>query len=185
MKNLLAIFFTGILSVNAIAIAPATAQTQTQPEGKFYCGQSYDPSSKTDIPTTLMSSPNRETPLAVIRWKSEYFGKKFTPQQRCEIVSPKFQAAYTSGRLVYLVTGEHQKNQEQIVCAVESENERCEDDSNMVFTLKPYADGKTVLQALLENIEGFGGGADSTVIYQNSKLQRYVVKLSDAISSRK
>ena len=93
MKTQLAILGMGIMAVQAIFLAPATAQV----EGKFYCGQAYDPIGKTNIPATLMSSPRRDKAIVVILWKSEYFGKEFSPNQRCQKVSPKFQAAYVGG----------------------------------------------------------------------------------------
>ncbi|NJR32866.1 MAG: hypothetical protein HC778_08775 [Chamaesiphon sp. CSU_1_12] len=142
-------------------LAPATAQT----EGKFYCGQTYDSIGKTNVPATLMSSPRRAKPIVVIAWKSQYFGGNFTPQQRCAIVSPKFQAAYAAGNFEYLKVGK--EGNLPIVCAVKTENQRCT-RAEMLFTLKPFGNTQSQLNALMGNIEGGEAGPD---IYQSSSSQ--------------
>lgn len=158
MKTQLAILGMGIMAVQAIFLAPATAQI----EGKFYCGQAYDPIGKTNIPATLMSSPRRAKPIVVILWKSEYFGKDHTPKQRCAEVSPKFQAAYATGKLEYLKVGTNGK--QSIVCAVRTEDEPC-NKTGMLFTLKSFGNSSNELAALMGNIEGGEAGPD---IYQSS-----------------
>ena len=158
MKNQLAALAMGILATQAVFPAPTTAQT----EGKFYCGQAYDTIGRKNIPATLMSSPNREKPIVVILWKSEYFGKEFNPNQRCQKVSPKFQAAYVGGNFEYLKIGSERKL--PIVCAVKTENEPCT-SAGMLFTLKPFGNTQSQLNALMGNIEGGEAGPD---IYQSS-----------------
>jgi hypothetical protein len=180
MKKQLAILVTGLLAAHTIVLAPAQAQEQTQTEGKFYCGKSYDPLSKQNIPTTLLSSSNREKPLAVIIWKSEYF-PKYTPQKRCDLVSPKFQAAYTAGKLEYLVTGTHKATGSQIVCGVANQDESCDSDTNMLFTLKSYTDGTSVLRQLVGNIQSGEAGPN---IYQSSG-NREVFNLRAFLKARK
>jgi hypothetical protein len=179
MNKQLAILVTGILAAHAVMLAPAQAQEQTQTEG-FYCGKSYDPLSKQDIPTTLLSSPNREKPLAVIIWKSEYF-PEYAPQKRCDLVSPKFQAAYTAGKLEYLMTGTDKVTGAQIVCGVANQDESCDGDVNMLFTLKPYTDGTSVLKQLVGNIQSGEAGPN---IYQSSG-NREVVSLRALLKTRK
>ena len=180
MNKQLAILFTGILAAHAIALVPVIAQTPPQTEGKFYCGSSYDPLSKKNIPTTLKSHPKREEPLTIILWKSEYFGEKYSPQQRCNIVSPKFQAAYTAGNLEYMVADKDPKSGQPIVCATKTAAESC-NSSNMLFTLKPYTDDKTVRLQLMEIIET---SVAASGIYQSSS-GRTVVKLPASFKSGK
>jgi hypothetical protein len=161
MKNQLAILAMGVLAANAVFLAPAQAQT----EGKFYCSQAYDPLTKTNMPATVMSSPNRVKPLVVVLWKSEYFGKDFSPQRRCAIVSPKFQAALVSGSLEYLKVGKERNTRQDIVCAVKTANARCDRESEMLFALKPYGNNNYALKTLMANIEG---GQAGPIIYQGS-----------------
>jgi Circadian oscillating protein COP23 len=160
MNQQLAILAMSLLAANAVFVAPATAQT----EGKFYCGQAYDSIGKANIPATLMSSPRRAKPIVVILWKSEYFGKEYNPKQRCNKVSPKFQAAYTSGRLEYLKVGIDRK--QSIVCAVKTQSDPC-NNASMLFTLKSFGNSSNELSALMGNIEGGEAGPD---IYQSSSI---------------
>jgi Circadian oscillating protein COP23 len=159
MKNQLAILAMGLLAANAVFLAPAQAQT----DGKFYCGQVYDPIGKVNIPATLMSSPRRAKPLVVIAWASQYFGGNFTPQQRCAIVSPKFQAAYKADSLDFLKVGK--EGNLPIVCAVKTQNQRCT-RAGMLFTLKPFGNTQSQLNALMGNMEG--GAAFDKDIYQSA-----------------
>ena len=178
MNKQLAILLTGLLA-HGVVLAPAPAPAQTQTEIKFYCGKSYDPLSKKDIPTTLVSSPNREKPSVLVIWKSEYF-PKYAPQQRCDLVSPKFQAAYVAGRLEYLVTGTHKGTGSQIVCGVANQDESCDSNANMLFTLKPYSDGAAVLKQLVGSTEGEAGPN----LYQSSG-NREVFSLRALLKAKK
>jgi hypothetical protein len=175
MRNRFAIVATCVLTANAIVPPPAIAQADV----KFYCGQSYNPLSKTHIPTTLVAVPGREKPVGLIQWKSEYFSQ-YTPQKRCEMVSPKFQAAYTAGKLSYFATGKHRKTGQNIVCGLASAEETCEDDSNLLFTLKPYSSGKLVLSQLMGIREGKGGGP-----IPQSSGEREVVDVQAFLNSSK
>lgn len=159
MKHQLAVLVMSLLATQTIFSAPTTAQT----EGRFYCGQTYDTIGKKNIPATLMFNPNREKPIVVIRWKSEYFGKEFSPNQRCRKVSPKFQAAYVGGNFEYLKVGYERKL--PIVCAVKTENEPCT-NAGMLFTLKPFGNTQVQLDALMGNIEG--SAAAGINMYQSS-----------------
>jgi hypothetical protein len=150
MKNQLTILLAGgLLLSNVVAMAPARAEDGV----RFYCGQSYDPTSKKNIPTTLVSVPGRKDPLALIRWKSEYF-PQFAPQERCNIVSPKFQKAYNAGNLNFLAAGKHRKNGLGIICGLATPEDSCNNDTNMLFTLKPYASSESVLRQLTGIVSG-------------------------------
>jgi Circadian oscillating protein COP23 len=149
MKNQLAILAMGTLAIQAICSAPTNAQT----EGTFYCGQAYDMIGRKKIPATLMSNPNREKPIVVILWKSDYF-PEYSPQERCKIVSPKFQNAYVSDNLGYLKIGS--AGNQRVVCAVKTKDEPCTHDE-MLFTLKPFGDVNSQLDTLMGNIGGNAG----------------------------
>ena len=164
MKHQLAILVMGLLATQAVYSAPTIAQT----EGRFYCGQAYDTIGRKNIPATLMSNPNREKPIVVILWKSEYFGKEFNPNQRCQKVSPKFQAAYVGGNFEYLKVGYERKL--PIVCAVRTEQEPCT-KAGMLFTLKPSRNTQSQLDALMGNIEGGEAGAGINMYQSNGRRQ--------------
>jgi Circadian oscillating protein COP23 len=172
MKNQLAILAIGVLAANAVFLAPAQAQT----EGKFYCGKAYDSIGKTNVPATVLSSPYRTKPITMILWKSDYFGDNFTPQQRCAIVSPKFQAANKAGNLEFLKIGNDGK--QPIVCGVRTENQRCT-KAGMLFTLKPFGNPQAELNALME-------GDASSGIYQSaeSESKKVVVNSEGTVNIR-
>ncbi len=130
--------FLSVISVSLFAylatdIVPVRANTT---EGKFYCGRS-----KKNIPTTMAKTSRG--PVPVIRWVST-IGEDYTPENRCKIVSGKFQQFYTDGTLNYLTTGT--VNQLPVICAAKSENGSC---TGVLFTLKPNTDPGRTLKRLL------------------------------------
>ena len=100
MKNILlsALSITGLMLTNIVTM-PTSAVAQDQApstpvsERRFYCGQAKDPTSKQMLPATLLGTQGQNESQVVVIWKSEFFSE-FSPQKRCDIVSPKFQAAY-------------------------------------------------------------------------------------------
>jgi Circadian oscillating protein COP23 len=160
MNKQIAILATGLLAATAVILPPVIAQT----EPTFYCGSSYDTTSKRNVPTTLIAMPGRENPLALIRWKSEYFPKN-TPKERCGKVSKKFQVAYTAGKLNFLAAGKDRKTGQPVVCALKSESEQCTGGSNLLFTLKPYGSSQLVLKQLTGIVTGEGNNP----LYQSSE----------------
>ena len=133
---------------------------QASPTVQFYCGKAADPSSKSNLPATLARvSGATEEPVLII-WKSEAF--KTTPQQRCETVSPKFQAALQQGRN-YLTAGIDRKSGMGMICAIANAEQVC-DRSNMLFTLKSYQDAGNTIEELYSVL----AGTASTPQYQSS-----------------
>jgi Circadian oscillating protein COP23 len=100
----------------------------------FYCGLSPQ-----GVPTTYAKTPHREVPL--IRWVSTYF-KNYTPTQRCQEVSGRFQSTYRNGSLKYITVGI--QNQQTIVCT-SSNGHGCD---QLLFTLKPGTNPAQVIQHL-------------------------------------
>ena len=166
-----AIFKIALLS-SLITIAGASATqvmaentnpqivAQASPTVQFYCGKAADLSSKSNLPATLAKvSGVTEEPVLII-WKSEAF--KTTPQQRCETVSPKFQASLQQGRN-YLTAGIDKKSGLGMICAMSNAEQPC-DRTNMLFTLKSYQDAGTTIEELSSVLSGTA----STPQYQSS-----------------
>lgn len=183
MKNLLlnALLMTGW---GIVAIGAASAQTPAPTNAaseatttRIYCGQSYDPSSKQNLPTTLVLAPGQTEPIALIVWKSEFFGRNYTPQKRCEVVSPKFQAAFQAGR-IYLSPGVDTATGQGIVCSSASANDAC-DKSNMLFTLKSYQKA----QETIARLASLASGA-TNVIPVESSGGRQVVNVKQILSRK-
>lgn len=151
---------TGSLLTTIPAAASPQTIAQTAPTIQFYCGKAADPSSKSNLPATLAKvSGATEEPVLII-WKSEAF--KTTPQQRCETVSPKFQAALTQGRN-YIAAGIDKKSGLGMICAISNAEQTC-DRKNMLFTLKSYQDAGTTIEQLSSVLTGTA----SSPLYQSS-----------------
>jgi hypothetical protein len=129
---LLSVLSASIFVYLATDIVPVRANTT---EGKFYCGRSKN------TPATMAKTSRG--PVPVIRWVST-IGEDYTPENRCKIVSGKFQQFYTDGTLNYLTTGT--VNQLPVICAAQSENGPC---TGVLFTLKPNSDPGQTLKRLL------------------------------------
>ena len=177
MKNILfsALSITGLI-LASVATIPTSAIAQDQPssnpvgERRFYCGQAQDPTSKKMLPATLMETQGQNESQTIVIWKSEFFAE-FSPQKRCEIVSPKFQTAYQDGR-GYLASGTDAKTRLGIICQVTQENDTCT-QSNMLFTLKSYQDASKVI----EELAAFSSGQSNIPNTQSARGRR--LKLSD------
>jgi hypothetical protein len=176
MKNIL---FSALISVGSIGSIVATTPTaaysqdstpKTASERRFYCGQAQDPTSKKMLPATLMENQGESESKVVVIWKSDIFNK-FTPQKRCDIVSPKFQAAYAEGR-GYLTSGFDGRSRQGIVCLVANENDEC-NISSMLFTLKSFQDANKVIENLALYASGLSG------IPETQTLGRRTVKISN------
>jgi Circadian oscillating protein COP23 len=84
--------------------------------------------------------------VALIYWDSAAFNSAgFSPQVRCQKVTERFQKLYGSGQLKYLAAGTVSK--QPVICGTKSTKAAC-NSSNMLFTLKPGSDPRTVLKRL-------------------------------------
>jgi Circadian oscillating protein COP23 len=161
MKNILStlIILSGLTT--SLTLAPSATNASQNLVVKFYCGQSFDPSSNKIIPTTLIATSARREPVAFIQWKTKSFGK-YTPKSRCAIVSPKLQQAWEGKRLKYLTAGTSPQTGQGIICA-SSTNTQC-NNSNMLFTLNSGADATEVIARIRE----IQSGKTSNPIAQSS-----------------
>ena len=147
-------------AVMANVRASRADQQPSQKQVRFYCGQSFDNSSQKILPTTFAATSQRKEPVAIIRWK---FGMgKYTPQARCNTVSPKFQTAWTGGKLNFITAGTA-KNGAGIICGIASKEQAC-DESTMLFTLK----NATQAQETIAGIDGIKRGGAGGPISQSS-----------------
>lgn len=80
-------------------------------------------------------------PIPLIIWTqdgSSYFGGKYTPQNRCNIVAPKLNAAIAAsgGSLKKVLLANGQVKNETVVCVISATQSGC-NSGNVLFTLKP------------------------------------------------
>jgi hypothetical protein len=168
----------------ASIVAPlnfATAQNNSSVQFACVPVKIVDPSGENILPTTAARVAGREEVVVLIVWKSEYFvnhnnNSGYTPQRRCEIVSPKFQEAFNTGR-TFLTSGVDRQSGQGIICAVAAQQEQC-DRSKMLFTLKSYQDAKYTI----EHLVGLSRGTVNVPIYQSSGNP--VVNLRDLANLR-
>ncbi|WP_013325233.1 COP23 domain-containing protein [Gloeothece verrucosa] len=121
-----------------VQISETIPQAIAQQRVKFICGTSFDASRNQRFPATLAWTPARKQPIIV--WTKPV--ANYTPQQRCEEVSPRFQEAYQTGTLQFITNG-FMRGQ-QVICAAKGYRQPC---STLLMTLRP---GENSLEALNE-----------------------------------
>lgn len=144
-------------SILGLAFNPLPGISQDFEEDKFFCKQSYDEQSGNRVPATVAWIPQRQVHVLVLIWKSEYFGKTWNPQRRCQVVSQNFQKVYRLGYLKFLTIGKN-KSGLNTLCAVAKEGGICTNDSHL-FTINPNNDPKKILKSIRQLFEGQGRGA--------------------------
>jgi hypothetical protein len=162
---------------SAVPVAISPPDKKEFNPNQFSCGQSRDPSSRTTLPATVIKKPGDSENTVLIIWKSEYFGSKYNPQQRCAIVSKKIQAAYKVGR-TYIGAGIDKASGAGIICGLATADEVC-DRRSMLFTLKSYPSAQEVTEQMGETLQGKAG----LPIYQSSGGKR--VNLRDLFKKSK
>lgn len=123
-------------------------------------------------------------PIPVIIWTrqaSKYFGDKFNPQQRCQIVTKKLgQAVDNSGgslKNVVLMTG--RVNKSSVICVISANDTGCNKD-NTLFTLKPE-NAKKADQVLAQIMQISREGSSAGVVRETEG--RMQIKLQDVLTS--
>ncbi|MBW4495264.1 MAG: COP23 domain-containing protein [Oscillatoria princeps RMCB-10] len=144
---------TATIAVETGLIAGAAAQQKNQ----FYCDTSKSP------PATIVRTPRGNVP--VIRWTSDVFPPPLTPEERCKIVSQRFQEFQNQNKLRYITTG--QMNGQLVVCVANRKDGDC---TGLLFTLKPGSDPRSTLERLL-NYKALAGG---NPLNQSSSERLYV-----------
>lgn len=168
------------LATLSISIQPGFSQTETDANSPnkvtFFCQQLYDPASGEKAPMTVVWIPERQGHVRIIGWKSEAFGKNWTPQKRCDEVSPKFQKFYELGQLNYLTAGTIKTRTQngnilakQVICAVHDTQSLC-NVQNQLFTIKDTEEPDEVLKSLVDILRG----ASANPIWQSSDQRLYL-----------
>lgn len=127
----------------------------------FVCENTFDRPSGAYLPTTVAKVPRRSNPVKIIRWQLQEKGG-FSNQQRCQIVSQKFDRFYNQGQLNYITSGEI--NGYSVICAVANRSQQC-NRSNILFTVVEKQDPNLILQKLTGIMAGKESG---NIIYQSS-----------------
>jgi Circadian oscillating protein COP23 len=90
----------------------------------------------------------------MVTWKYDGFGKEFTPEKRCQIVSERLQQAanLNGGTFKDLQLGSGTVNSAPVICTLQANSKKC-NNQNMLFTLKP--ENARNPEAVIQKIFGF------------------------------
>ncbi len=145
------------------------ASAQAKPASvRFACGKDAQ-----GAPATVVESlSSQKPPIPVIRWTSKFFvSAGFPPAKRCEMVSQKFQDAYTKNPNFVFTTAISKG--EPVVCSAASRGGACE---TMLYTIKRGAQDPIITMMRLEKVrtgasgalnESSGGGGEASVGVQD------------------
>lgn len=169
--NLIATSLLGIAVV--AANLPVQQVHANDGEVKFICADSYDSESNASLPTTFAWT-NRGK-IAVVRWQTENFADAgFSPQQRCDAVSPRFQEAYENNS-IGLITNGTMDNQ-PVICTSDAPGGDC---NTLLMTLRPEDDSLKVLNNLKQVLNGEQLGpvkhnADTPQLYYQVDIDNFL-----------
>ncbi len=128
-------------------------------------------------------------PIPVIIWTqsaSKYFGSQFAPENRCQIVTSKFNTAVreSGGSLQDVLLTSGNVNGQVVICVISDRDNGCQ-EKNTLFTLKPE-NAKNPDKVLSQLLEISTKGSDGGVITETrSNRRRVIVKLSDVLAARR
>lgn len=155
LKSLVTVLATaGALTLSATA---TVSQSHPERDVQFICAQSR----RTNVPTTYAWT--RRGKIAVVRWQSRL--SDYSPQRRCEEVSPRFQTAYNNGSLSFITNGTI--NRQRVICTAREVEGAC---ANLLLTLRPQDEPYSTLEQLNQILNGEIVGP----VVQNSKPQVYI-----------
>jgi Circadian oscillating protein COP23 len=146
--------FTVIVLSSAIAVSGIAFKSESvkaQEQVQFVCAPSFDQQTNQKLPTTFAWTSRGK--IALVRWETTAF-KNFSPQTRCEKVSPRFQEAYENGGINFLTNGTI--NQQPVICTARESGGECD---TLLMTLRPEDNPITILTQLQEVLNGRQVGA--------------------------
>jgi hypothetical protein len=163
------IVLTSLMAISSLTVNPALsfAQSNATEAVTFKCVQIHDPASNEKIPATIVWIPEAQKNVRLIGWKSDYFDKTLSAEQRCQKVTQKFQTKYDNGDLQYISFG--QSGGYPILCGVKNIGDPCNGNSQL-FQLKPHNSP----QEMKKRLEDILSGQSSDMLMQSSGEQAYV-----------
>jgi Circadian oscillating protein COP23 len=143
---------------------PALAQTE---KVAFYCGRTTDGSLN---PATILGVSGRRSDehKTIVIWRKTI--DKITPEQRCEMVTKRFQSAWNKGEFNHLVAGINSKTGQGLICAVRERNGSC-DLTKMLFSVKNQQSAREIVQGLYDSLQKTGNPT-----YQSSSSESIDMK---------
>ena len=163
----------------------STAMPDVDPSEEANTGTQFTCVSQGDGNVATVGQRPGGEPIPVIIWtsaSSKHFGEKFTPQSRCQIVTPKLNAAVaeSGGSLKDVVLMNGRVNKNTVICVVSANDTGC-NGRNTLFTLKPE-NAKKADQILAQIIQISRKGSSAGVIRETQG--RVKVRLSDLLTKK-
>jgi Circadian oscillating protein COP23 len=143
----------GAIIYTHLAILIATSPSLSQPQKvAFYCGRTTDGNLD---PATIVGTKGRkgDEHRVIVVWRQRV--GNMTPEQRCELVSKRFQLAWEKGNFNHLVPGMDRKSGRGLICAVSKSNSICDTDK-MLFSVNSQQDAREIVTGLYDSIRRTG-----------------------------
>jgi len=139
----------------------STTATKPQSSIQYFCLNE-----RGEKPVTVVDTKRGRIELII--WESEFFsGTGYTPQQRCNQVTARFQKHFDAKTLRYISTGT--MNQQPVICVAQNDAGDCRSDG-LLITLQPKDDPNQVLRELFNLRErANSGGIYRTFTGEESK----------------
>ncbi|MCU0534726.1 MAG: COP23 domain-containing protein [Hydrococcus sp. Prado102] len=129
---------------------PAKSDTKENQKVQFICNQSFNKGTGERLPTTFAWTEKGK--IAIVRWKTEEFAS-YSPQRRCDEVSPRFQEAYDNGTLKMITNG--RMNGQPVICTATAYRGECQ---TLLMTLRSTDDSLRVLNSFNDVLSGRSTG---------------------------
>jgi Circadian oscillating protein COP23 len=107
---------------------------------------------------TVVQKGDRQA--VMVTWKYDGFGKEFTAEKRCQVVSERLQQAanLNGGTFKDLQLSSGTVNSAPVICTLQANSKKCSKE-NMLFTLKP--ENARNPEAVIQKIFGFAQDGSS------------------------
>ena len=126
--------------------------------------------------TTVVQKGDRQA--IMVTWKYNGFGKDFSPEKRCQIVSERLQQAANSngGTFKDLQIASGIVNSQPVICALQSNSNKC-NRKNLLFTLNP--ENARNPDAVIQRMFSFAQDGTSSINESASNRPKIDVNLGD------
>lgn len=169
MINSQALTITTSIALFLVSFQALPTHAQPTKNIEFYCGRTND-----IYPATMLAVRGSE-PRTIVVWRNK-FGK-MSPQQRCEGISRRFQAALERRELDLLGYGIDRQTGQGLICATKYGENQC-DVKHMLFAVRNQQAAQEIVRGLYDSIRRTGNP-----IYQSSSNESIDMKeLIDALT---
>ena len=160
------LFAATIAAAATLVVTGSTAMGQSRSnQTQFICREAFDQVTNQRIPTTYAWTERGKT--AIVRWTSTLGARgEWTPERRCNEVSPRFQRAYENGSFQYLTNGT--MNGQRVICTAREERGSCQD---LLLTLRPEDNAMAILRQFNDVLRGRAG---ATIRQSGQEDQVYI-----------